>query len=132
VALPAQAASSGLARSLVTQAARTVGLGRDAVADIEVAVGEAVTNALLYGCSGIGDRPDAVFVTVAEENGSFVVEIIDRGPGFDERLVRHTAPGDGEELGGRGLLLMRALMDRVEVHCDANGTRVRLERFLPD
>jgi anti-sigma regulatory factor (Ser/Thr protein kinase) len=121
-----------MARAFVTEAAYAAGLGRDAVGDIEVAVGEAVTNALLYGCVAVGDRPDAVLVTVAEEHGSFVVEICDRGPGFDERLVRHTAPGDGEEIGGRGLLLMRALMDRVEVHCDARGTRVRLERFLPE
>src|SRR3954464_4823812 len=87
---------------------------RQIMLNVPVALTEALSNAILRGN---GDDP-AKHVRVRASVGSehLVVEVLDEGRGFDlERCsVDPTTP---ENLGreyGRGLYLMRKLMDRVE------------------
>ena len=96
------------------------------LADIEIAVGEAVTNAILYGSPSAASR---VLVSFGVAANKFVIKIRDEGSGFDPGLVR--TEEDMDALGGRGIRLMRALMDQVDLHYDGDGMVACLVKNLP-
>src|SRR3954471_311349 len=116
---------------LVRRECQVMAYGHRQIAlNVPVALTEALSNAILRGN---GDDP-AKHVRVRASVGSehLVVEVLDEGRGFDlERCsVDPTTP---ENLGreyGRGLYLMRKLMDRVErfEEGDRNGVRLTLRR----
>ncbi|HEU4632147.1 MAG TPA: ATP-binding protein [Gemmatimonadaceae bacterium] len=97
--------------------------------NIPVALSEALSNAILRG-----NRQDAdkhVRVRVAVDAAGIVIEVQDEGTGFDlDASTRDpAAPENLEREDGRGLFLMRALMDRVERFQDGgNVVRLTLRR----
>lgn len=94
--------------------------------DIRVAVGEALANAIRHG-SPRGDA-DPVSVTVSAYADRVVLVITDRGEGFDGEA---SSDGDPYASSGRGVMFMRALMDRVEfAQLPGGGTAVTLVRHL--
>ncbi len=100
--------------------------------NVPVALTEAMANAILRGNSN--DPRRAVHVCAMVESEMLVLEVTDEGPGFDLDGVRCTPedPGCMEREDGRGVFLMRKLMDQVE-NCCAQGTyghtvRLRLRR----
>ena len=104
-----------------------IGFRPPALDDIEVAVGEAATNAILYGSPTASSR---IVVTswFDPSEKTFYVEIRDQGRGFDPNSMH---PGeDTDALGGRGLRLMRALMDSINLHYDGQGMSVQLTKHL--
>ena len=118
--------NAGLARERVLQAATRAGFTGMDLADIEIAVGEAVTNAILYG----SPSPDShVMLSFGLTKAGFVIQIRDEGSGFDPSLVRPEE--DTDALGGRGIRLMRALMDEVDLHYDGHGMTAVLTKSLP-
>ena len=117
-----------MVRDRVKSAAVQAGFGQSALDDIEVAVGEAATNAILYGSPTATSR---IVITcwVSQLDNAFHIEIRDQGRGFDSSQVRDEE--DTDSLGGRGLRLMRALMDSVLLYYDGEGMSVRLTKHLP-
>jgi PAS domain S-box-containing protein len=87
------------------------------IAEITTACGEAATNAIEHAGSG-GGSPFEVAGTVADREVEITVR--DYGAWREPR----------DEDRGRGLSLMRALMDSVDVDPGAEGTSVRLRRLL--
>jgi len=90
----------------------------DMVKDIELAVGEACTNAVRHVEKA---RSDDILVRFTVESQRLVIEIIDYGQGFQP-----------EEEGGEGLglVVMRSVMDEVDIHCQAEtGTCVRMVKY---
>jgi anti-sigma regulatory factor (Ser/Thr protein kinase) len=89
--------------------------------DFEVAVGEALANAIEHGkCSCL--TVDCVYA-----RQRLVAEIAQNGLGFEPPRDRR-APEQGS-LRGYGLFIMQSLLDRLEFH--ENGTRVRLVKRAP-
>jgi len=89
-----------------------------------VAVSEALSNAAVHGNALKAGTHVDVRVRVKPRAG-VVVEVRDSGPGFD--VLRVSDPTDDEHLlvpGGRGVFIMRRLVDRVEYN--EAGNRVRL------
>lgn len=98
--------------------------------NVPVAVTEALANAMLRGNRG---EPGArVGLTVDISAAGLVVEVADQGAGFDLSAVEQsTAEADWfEREDGRGVFLMRALMDRVENACADGGAGHRLRLVL--
>ena len=98
--------------------------------NVPVALSEALSNAILRG--NHEDPAKLVRVRAAVDTRALVVDIEDEGDRFDmdDKTRDATAPDNLEREDGRGLFLMRALMDRVE-RFDANhggsfGNIVRL------
>lgn len=94
--------------------------------NVPVAVTEALANAMLQGNGNDAVREVRVFVEVTPER--LLVEVIDEGQGFDLDCAERT-PDDVDWLereDGRGVYLMRQLMDRVENHCLDAGHLLRL------
>ena len=98
--------------------------------DIEIALREALENAVIHG--NHEDPSKRVYVTCrceVEEEVSIIVR--DEGQGFDSNAVPDpTAPGAIESSHGRGIYLMKALMD--EVHFEDAGAVVHMRKKLGD
>jgi serine/threonine-protein kinase RsbW len=109
----------------------TAGLSRTAhwrdIEDIGLVVGEALANAMIHGnrC----DPEKTVHVAVAvNEHGDLLVSVKDTGSGFDpSRLPNPTAPENLLAPHGRGIFLIRQLMDEVDFEFD-HGTELRMRR----
>jgi serine/threonine-protein kinase RsbW len=93
---------------------------------IELAVQEALANAVVHGCAEDPSRSVQVSVACDEERGMLIV-VRDPGPGFDPREV--PSPITGQNLyadGGRGIYLINQLMD--EVHYSKGGTEIWMRK----
>ena len=94
--------------------------------NVPVALTEALSNAILRGNR---DDPDKHVRIRAEVDAMrLVVEVIDEGTGFDldAAALDPTTPENLGREDGRGLFLMRKLMDRVERLEAPNGSMVRM------
>ena len=97
--------------------------------NIPVAISEALSNAILRG-----NREDVgkhVRVRANLDHDGMVVEVTDEGGGFDfdHCLIDPTHPDNISREDGRGLFLMKRLMDRVELFRDGgSGIRLTLRR----
>jgi serine phosphatase RsbU (regulator of sigma subunit)/anti-sigma regulatory factor (Ser/Thr protein kinase) len=100
----------------------------EASAELLLAVGEAAANASRHGKPAEGRSE--IRVKCALEGDSVAITVADDGPGFDAAAVANVTLPDSYASGGRGLYLMRELVDRVEVASSATGTRVTLTKRL--
>ena len=97
--------------------------------NVRVALAEAISNAILRGNGDAAHKHVKIRATVHDD--SIVFDIVDEGPGFDLGANRPdpTAPENLEHEDGRGLFLMRQLMDNVErFQKDGNVVRLTLNR----
>ncbi|MFN3653653.1 MAG: ATP-binding protein [Armatimonadota bacterium] len=99
-----------------------------AAAQLQLAIGEAVTNAILHG-SPEGPR-NHVRISLHVERGALVVDVADQGPGFDPDRLHAASPEELSEH-GYGVGIMRGVMDRVEFFRDETGMLVRLTKLVP-
>lgn len=124
--LKADSASLAAIRNEVCEVLEPVQMSESALFDIRVAVGEAVSNAIRHGSPG--GEGDPVSVQVAVFSDRVVLVVRDSGAGFDG------VPTGDEDLyapSGRGVMFMRALMDRVDFSRSADGgTVVTLVKHL--
>jgi serine/threonine-protein kinase RsbW len=92
--------------------------------NVPVALSEALSNAILRGNGE--DPAKHVRVRADFDDRELVVEVADEGKGFDlDRPHDPTSPEHLEDEDGRGIFLMKRLMDRVERFTDG-GNVVRL------
>jgi anti-anti-sigma factor len=127
LSVPAEVARMSGVRTCVCELIAPLGLSEGAVFDLKVAVGEALANAVRHGSPG--GAADEIHVTVCAYEDRVVVSVRDTGGGFDGDPL---SVDDVYASGGRGVMFMRALMDRVEFgRCDDGGTLVRLTKRLP-
>ena len=116
---------AGLARERIRALAIKAGFAGLDLGDIEIATGEAVTNAILYGSPNSASR---VQIACRFTGNTLHIEIRDQGHGFDPARIPEDVGTDA--LGGRGIRLMRALMDQVELRYDGKGMVIHLSKKL--
>ncbi len=92
--------------------------------DLLTCVQEAAKNALRFAAT-----PCGVHVSVTVDAGEIQVSVRDYGAGIDFEQVSDLPPDPLSE-SGRGLFLLRTLMDEVEVRVEG-GTEVKLHKRLP-
>jgi serine/threonine-protein kinase RsbW len=99
--------------------------------NIELALREALANAIVHGNRSALDKLVRIESTI--EAGELVVRVFDQGAGFEpDQVPDPRAPENLLKPGGRGLLLMRAFMDRVEFrYVPGSGMAVTLRKSLP-
>jgi serine/threonine-protein kinase RsbW len=96
--------------------------------NFRVSLAEALANAMLYG--NAGDPRKRVRVEITMDPDRVRARITDQGPGFDpNRVPDPTAPEHVDRPCGRGIFLMRQLMD--EVHFNERGNAVTLVLRFP-
>ena len=112
-----------MARHITRHLLEALATARQAVDDVETGVGEACANAVQHAW-----RSEAFDIAITVEEATCTVWVVDDGPGFDPDRVRPATPSAE---GGRGLPLMRAVMDGVMVISQpGQGTVVRLAKVL--
>ena len=96
--------------------------------DIQIALGEALANAVIHG--NREDLHKCVYVTCRLSMDSEVLLIVrDEGEGFDSRAIPDPTDRHNRLLpNGRGIYLMHALMD--EVWFEENGKVVHMRKRL--
>jgi serine/threonine-protein kinase RsbW len=112
---------------LVRHACQDMDFGaRQLMLNVPVALTEALSNAILRG--NADDPAKQVRVRARVDRATLVVEVSDEGRGFDldACTIDPTTPDRIESEEGRGLFLMRKLMDSVECVPRTPGTLVRL------
>jgi len=93
--------------------------------DVEVALREALANAIIHG--NHEDRRKYVHVTCLCEPDEVSIAVKDEGKGFDVNSVPDpTAPENIGSVHGRGIQLMKALMD--EVRFEEGGVVVHMRK----
>lgn len=99
---------------------------RQLMLNVPVALTEALSNAILRGNQD--DPRKHVRVRARVDHDQLVVEVADEGLGFDidACTIDPTTPDRLDSEDGRGLFLMRKLMDSVECLPSHPGTMVRL------
>jgi serine/threonine-protein kinase RsbW len=102
------------------------GTATEAEEEIEIAIYEALGNAMIHGNHESQEKQVHV-VCRCSMNGEVLISVRDEGEGFDSRVVPD--PTEAQRLlrtHGRGLYLMKAMMD--EVSFEENGTVVRMRK----
>jgi serine/threonine-protein kinase RsbW len=103
----------GTAADEILGVAREIGCDEDEVTDISIALREALANAIIHGNSSDPDKHVLVRCYTHAELG-MLVAIRDEGPGFDPDHVPDPTRAERIHLHhGRGVFMMRELMDRV-------------------
>ncbi|HLM67975.1 MAG TPA: ATP-binding protein [Longimicrobium sp.] len=95
--------------------------------NFRVGVAEALANAMIYGNGS--DPSKRVRVEVELDPERINIRVVDEGKGFDPTDVPDpTLPEHLEATGGRGLFLIRSLMDEVDFNECGNCIRLTLYR----
>lgn len=99
--------------------------GSRATLNLRVAMGEALANAILYG--NREDPEKRVKVGAVLQPGTAVVTVTDEGPGFNpERVEDPTLPENRSRSHGRGIFLLRSLVDDVRYNERGNSVTITL------
>lgn len=122
--IPADTRYLSLVRRGVRNLAESMGFPREDVADVELAVSEAVTNSVEHGSAPTGEP--AVVVKCRAWEDWLVVEVEDESPA--PCLPIHPCPSGRYDERGRGMLMMRAVMDECEDHRTDHGIRIRMAK----
>jgi serine/threonine-protein kinase RsbW len=126
--VPARAEYIALARLALTGLADIVVLSEESLADLKLALTEAVSNSVRHAyADGAG------FVSIGYEltGDALAVEVVDDGRGFDPD---RPPPLEGEELteGGLGIAIIRTIADEFELQSQpgVRGSRLRFVKRL--
>jgi serine/threonine-protein kinase RsbW len=124
LSLPRDRSTVPLTRRVLDSALTVLGITRDCRDDISLAIGEACANAVEHALEG-----NEYEVTVTINEDKCVIDVIDDGTGVDPNsLPNQVSP---EEEAGRGLRIIRALADAVEVRRrQPRGASLRIVKLL--
>ncbi len=125
LALPRDEYSVPVARRVLARSMEVLGVDDSVVADIELALTEACTNVLDHAA-----HTDEYELSAGIDGTLCIIEVIDRGGGFDS-TTKGLAEAEPSAEDGRGIQLMRALVDKVTFTSRPQvGTVVHLEKQL--
>ncbi len=117
---------AALRRFIVESAAQSGFSSPEAIADLLVAVNEAVTNIIVHGYRG---QPGVVDIEVTYDRDNLAVSLEDRSPPFDPTSVPApdvSLPLAQRRFGGMGIHLMRQFTDEVIYRSTAGGNELVL------
>ncbi len=127
--IPAKPEYIALGRLALTGLAQARSLDSDTIADLKLALTEAVSNSVRHAYDGVGEGQVEIRYELRGDRIS--VEVVDDGAGFDPE----EAPSfEGDELseGGLGIAIIRTLADEVEIESrpGMRGSRLRFVKML--
>lgn len=121
--LPRESALVVQTRRTLDGALAAAGVEQECRADITLALTEACANVIKHA-----ELSTVYHVDVSVENDMCTIEVTDDGGGFDPRSVR---PGDVLDDEGRGLQIVAALVDGLDVvSVTGTGTLLRFTKRL--
>ena len=95
--------------------------------DIRLCAEEAIRNAIVHG--NRSNKKLHVKVNYRLENDRIIIEVEDEGAGFDPRKIADPTGDDNiMKESGRGICLIKRLMDKVDFN--QKGNKIRMEKGL--
>ena len=126
--LPSRVEAVGDAAAAAADVLKRAEFGEEAAFGIDIAVREAVTNAVLHG--NLQDETKTVEVAFITSSEAIEITVRDMGEGFDPENVPN--PTDAQNLlktSGRGIFFMRTFMDQIDwSRHPQGGTLVRMAK----
>jgi anti-sigma regulatory factor (Ser/Thr protein kinase) len=119
--LPADSAQIGRARAFADMAANSFGFDHDARFAFRMAISEVMANAIEHGSSS---TEDVVRVRAVEEDGALAFYVTDVGVFIPPEELYDDALRDR----GRGIEVIRWLMDELDVRPGYEGTVIRFAK----
>ena len=120
ITLPTRIESVEAAASRASEFAKSRGHGDDLISAIDLAVREAVANAVKHGNKF--DQSKNVEVRLEDSSTGFEITVRDFGRGFDvDKIADPTDPENLLKTDGRGILFMRSFMDVVQWFNSSDG-----------
>jgi serine/threonine-protein kinase RsbW len=130
LSFPSRIEAVNEAATAVCEFMSRLGIGEDVAFGVDMAVREAVTNAVVHGNKL--NHAKVVEIRLRNTPEVFEISVHDQGSGFNPNEVPD--PTKDENLlktSGRGIFFMRNFMDNVEWSADPKGgTRVRMIKKL--
>lgn len=124
VILPSESGSVPVVRRLAAQALRAFGVDGEDIDDVQLAITEACANVIDHVTET--DTYEVRFELAADR---CAISVLDTGDGFDPSAVPEEMDVAAED--GRGLALMRALVDTMAFHSEPqDGTVVHMVKSL--
>jgi serine/threonine-protein kinase RsbW len=126
LSLPSRIETVAAAAAAVAEFIGRFGVSDDAAFGIDMAVREAVTNAVLHG--NRQDENKTVDIVLKSSPDAVEISVHDSGPGFNpEDVPDPTANENILKTSGRGIFFMRTFMDEVDwLIRPEGGTTVRM------
>jgi serine/threonine-protein kinase RsbW len=126
LSLPSRIDTVATAAAAVAEFLNRSGVSEEAMFGIDMAVREAVTNAVIHG--NRQDENKSVDVNVKSSPDAVEISVHDQGPGFNpEEVPDPTAAENILKTSGRGIFFMRTFMDEVDWSIrPEGGTTVRM------
>ena len=108
--------------------ARRAGFDEDTANDIGLVTREAAANAVLHG--NLGELSKLVTANFALSEDRLVIQITDEGKGLEpDKIPDPLAPENLLQASGRGVFLMRAMMDEVSFRQLYPGTEITMVKL---
>jgi serine/threonine-protein kinase RsbW len=124
--IPPDARYLSLVRRGLRSLAESAGFAKEDVADVEVAVSEAVANSMEHGSP---DLDEAAVVVKCQTSGDYLIVEVEDHSGA--HAIPETSPDfDATEERGRGVLMMKILMDECRDSRTEHGIRVRMAKQM--
>jgi serine/threonine-protein kinase RsbW len=97
------------------------GLDHDRFINLQIAVSEALVNAIVHGNK---ENPDKfVLIDIEFDDSKLVIKIKDQGQGFNlEEIPDPTNNNNLLKEHGRGIFIIKSFVDKFECNCTENGT----------
>ena len=126
LSLPSRIDTVATAAAAVAEFLNRSGISEEAAFGIDLAMREAVTNAVLHG--NRQDESKTVDVTLKSSPDAVEISVHDQGAGFNpEEVPDPTAAENILKSSGRGIFFMRTFMDEVDWSIrPGGGTTVRM------
>jgi len=108
---------------------RDYGTDESTLADIAISVSELVNNAIEHGNkSGSGKE---VSIEIGRNNGEVQITVSDSGKGFDpDHLANPLADENLLKEVGRGIFIVKSLMDKVDISTGEHGTTITITKAI--
>jgi serine/threonine-protein kinase RsbW len=127
--IPAKPEYIALGRLALTGVAQARSVDSDALADLKLALTEAVSNSVRHAYAGAGEGQVDIRYELRADR--ICVEVVDDGEGFDP-AAPPALEGDDLSEGGLGIAIIRTLADEVEIESSpgVRGSRLRFVKML--
>jgi serine/threonine-protein kinase RsbW len=105
------------------------GVAKSMIADFAISVSEIVNNSITHGAKGDRSKPVSVKIDIADNEAC--ISIKDQGEGFDPHsLPDPLATENLLKQVGRGIFIVKSLMDSVDFNITGSGSEVILKKKL--
>ena len=127
--LPSQTEKIEEAAFFVESALKKLNYNPDDRDNVVIAATEAISNAIIHGNRNNPNKK--VSIVVKGFRNRIEIHVKDEGIGFEpKKLANPLAPENLLRESGRGIFILKSLMDKVDYHFSKNGTEIVLIKFI--